>query len=247
MTEQAVWDTFTDPLGEQVADELRAMVRAFEAGRERTTQRAIGPSEIGKPCARCLGRYVLDMTVERDFDDPWCRIIGTATHAWLDEAAVDACKRAGEAIYLSEMRVYPEPEREVLTKGGNLDLYMVGRRTAVDHKIVGASRLKHYRHNGPGMQYRYQGHLYGAGLINAGWPVEHVAVAFWNRGGRLRDLYVWTEPYDEAIAREAIDRFKTIRDLALASGPAILAHLPADPECWDCGGRPVDALGEPIA
>jgi hypothetical protein len=234
----AVWDDLAEPLGEQVAAELREMARLFELGRPRTQQRAIGPSEVGKPCARCLARSVLGRPVVRAFDDPWCRIIGTATHAWLDEAAVDACKRANRGIYVSENRVHPDPE--LLTKGGNADLYMVDRRMVVDHKIVSAERLKHYRHNGPGAQYRYQGHLYGLGYANAGWPVDHVAVAFWNRGGRLKDLYVWTEAYDPAIAHEALERFRSIRDLALAAGVAILPHLPADPDCWDCSGLPVD-------
>lgn len=243
MTE--VWDTLAAPLGEAVADELRDMVRAFEAGRPRTTQRAIGPSEIGKPCARCLARYVLDITVENPFRDPWCAVVGTAIHAWLDEAAVDACKRAERGIYISENRVHPDPD--TMPKGGNADLYIVDRKMVVDHKTTSAEKLKSYRHNGPGVRYRYQGHLYGLGYANLGWPVEHVAVAFWNRGGRLRDLYVWTEPYDPAIAAEAIDRFKTIRDLAQANGPAILAHLPADEDCLDCKGAPVNDLGELIA
>lgn len=231
------WADLADPLNEQVAHELREMARLFELGRPRTTQRAIGPSEIGKPCVRCLARAVLGRPVARPFDDPWCRIIGTATHIWLDEAAVDACKRANRGIYVSELRVHPDDE--VLTKGGNADLYMVDRRIVVDHKIVSAARLKAYKSNGPGAQYRYQGHLYGLGYVNAGWPVEHVAIAFWNRGGKLRDLYVWTEPYSEAIAREALDRFRSIRDLALSVGPAVLPLLPADPDCWDCEGADV--------
>jgi broad specificity phosphatase PhoE len=32
---------------------------------------------------------------------------------------------------------------------------------------------------------------------------------------------------------------ETIRDQALAIGGAILPLLPADPDCWDCGGKDV--------
>lgn len=232
------WEALANPLNEQVADELREMVRLFEAGRPRTTQRAIGPSEIGKACVRCLARYVLDCQVTNPFHDVWCAVVGTAVHAWLDEAAVDACKRANRGIYVSENRVQPDPE--VMPKGGNADLYIVDRRMVVDHKTTSTAKLKAYKSNGPGKQYRYQGHLYGLGYANAGWPVEHVAVAFWNRGGKLRDLYVWTEPYSPAIAQEAIDRFHSIRDLALSVGVGILPHLPADEDCFDCLGKDCD-------
>lgn len=233
----AVWDDLTEPLGERIAALLRQMADDYENSRDRSKQTAIGPSGLGKPCTRCLAREVLGCPVTRTFDDPWCRIIGTAVHAWLDEASVHANVKANRADWYAEMKVYPDDE--LLPKGGNADLYHVPTATVIDHKIVGAARLKHYRAQGPGPQYRRQAHLYGAGFAKLGKPVGNVAVAFWNRGGRLRDLYVWTEAYDPAIAAEALARFRTIRDLALSTGKAVLPLLPADPDCWDCEGRDV--------
>jgi hypothetical protein len=90
-----------------------------------------------------------------------------------------------------------------------------------------------------------QAHLYGRGFALLGKPVKNVALAFMPREGSLRDIFVWTEPYDEAIALQALERFRTIRSLALTCGKAILPQLPADPECFDCEGA--DVTPEEIA
>lgn len=233
-----VWDTIGDTLGERLADDLRDMARGYEENAERSQQRHLGPSQIGMACTRCLARYVLGIPVTRPFDDPWCRIIGTATHAWLDEAAATQNVRRDDARWYPELRV--QPDTELLPSGGKCDLYDAHTHTVIDHKIVGQEPLKKYRLNGPGEQYRTQAHLYGLGYANAGHHVKNVAVAFWKRGGRLSDLYVWTEHYQPQIALDALERYRIIRDQALTLGPAILPLLPADESCWDCGGKDVD-------
>lgn len=232
-----VWDALesVNRLGREIADDLRNIAIRYEAGLERSRQKALGPSQIGMRCTRCLARYVLGVPVRVSTDDPWARIIGTAVHAWLDEAAQADVVRINRARWLSELRVYPH--NDLLPKGGRCDLYDVDRFTVVDHKIVGITQLRKYRTNGPGQQYRAQGHLYGMGWANAGHRVDHVAIAFWPRGGRLPELYVWNEPYDPAVAFEALLRYKEIRDQALAIGENIIPLLPADPDCWDCEGQ----------
>lgn len=236
-TVEDVWAELGNDLGTAVAADLVDIVRRYEAGAERSQQHAIGPSAIGSPCTRCLARQVLGVPVRVGGDDPWARIIGTAVHAWLDEAMVAECKRLNRGRWLAELRVYPDPSLVLLPKGGRADLYDTDRRMVIDHKVVGIPSLRKYRANGPGDQYTYQGHLYGMGCVNQGKPVEHVAIACWPRGGRLSELWVWTEPYSPAKAQAALDRFATIRDLALTTGPAIIPLLPADPDCWDCEGR----------
>lgn len=243
MTAVDVWAEIGDTLGDRLADDLRDMVRGYDEGAERSQQRNLGPSQIGMGCTRCLARHVLGVPVAREFDDPWCRIIGTATHAWLDEAAAAHNVARDDARWVPELRV--QPDTELLPSGGKCDLYDTATRTVLDHKVVGDAPLRKYRLNGPGAQYRTQTHLYGLGYANAGHDVANVAVAFWKRGGRLSDLYVWTEPYQPEIAEQALLRYRTIRDQALALGPAILPLLPADPACWDCEGRPMSDPTQP--
>jgi len=241
---KSIWDApeLAVNVGQQIADDLRDMVRAFDARHERSQQTAIGPSQIGNPCTRCLARHALGMKVVRDFDDPWCRIIGTAVHAWLDTAAgaanIAAMEADQPARWYPEQRVHPHPD--LIPSGGTADLYDgLKHHAVIDHKIVGVDKIRKARLNGPDPKYRVQSHVYGLGYHRLGKPVEHVAVAFWPRGGRLSDLYVWTEPYDVDVAMGALMRWRTIRDKALEVGPAILPLLPADPDCWDCGGKDV--------
>lgn len=240
-----IWDEIGNPLGERLADDLRDMVRGYESAAERSQQSHLGPSQIGNPCTRCLARFVLGVPVTREFDDPWCRILGTAGHLWLDEAAAYANARtlttagaAAGARWHPEKRVHPHPD--LLPAGGKADLYDEVTGTVIDHKIVGTEPLRKYKLNGPGPQYRVQAHLYGLGYTRTGATVNNIAVAFWKRGGRLSDLYVWTEPYDVDIAIGALTRYRTIREQALSIGVSILPHLPAHPDCWDCEGKDID-------
>lgn len=243
----SLWDApeLTGALGDRLADDLRDMVRQHDRHADRSQQTDIGPSEVGNPCTRCLARRALGMSITGEFSDPWCAVIGTAVHAWLDEAAEAWNVRNNRGRLIAENRVQPHPD--ILPSGGKCDLYDDDTHTVIDHKIVGLQALQKYRLNGPGLQYRRQAHIYGLGYARTGNPVEHVAIAFWHRGGRLGDLYVWTEPYDQQIALDALFRWREIREQALAIGPAILPLLPADPDCWDCGGQDVtaDELSQP--
>lgn len=248
---QAVWDEISGGLGARIADDLKAMVRRYEAQDDRSQQTDLGPSQIGNPCTYHLALDILGLT-ETGYDDPWCRILGTAGHGWLEEAAAYDNNTTGR--WLHEIRVHPHPE--LLPSGGKCDLYeQRDWYTVIDHKIVGAPSLAKYKANGPGKQYRTQAHLYGKGYTAEGKRVDHVAIAFWLRGGRLDDLYVWTEPYDPWIADEALERYRILRDLVTAGGPAVLPSLPRDPECWDCRRNPappqmsdtLPGLGNPTA
>lgn len=243
MTAAHVWDEVAGGPGDAIADDLRAMVAEHEAAADRSQQRHLGPSQIGSPCTRCLARHILGCPVTRPYDDPWLRIIGTAVHAWLDEAAASWVVRHDHARYYPEMRV--QPDADLLPSGGRCDLYDADRRTVIDHKVVGQATLRRVRAGGPGHAYRRQAHLYGLGYANAGHHVKSVAIAYWQRGGRLSDLHVWTEPYDRQIADDALDRYRTIRDLCGTAGAAILPSLPADPDCWDCGGDVADTAAQP--
>lgn len=231
----SVWDQFAPTLADGLAEDLRQMVLDYEQSLERNMQVELGPSEIGNPCTRCLARKILRIPLETH-GDPWCAVIGVATHAWLDEAAGYANGVANEKRWFPEVRVHPD--QRLLPKGGKADLYAADRFTVIDHKVVSRDKILHYKANGPGPQYRNQIHLYGKGYADAGHRVDHVAIAFWHRGGSLRDLYVWTEPYDQAVADACLARYETLRGLCAAHGEALLSHLPTHPGCYDCDRYP---------
>jgi hypothetical protein len=217
------------PPGDPVATSVIDTVKRAAAHAPRSMQAAVGPSELGTPCRRKLAYKVLDWPAKPNSDtDPWASVIGTATHAWLADTYGQENQRlfseardryvdghgARRNRYLIEHRVH-------LPGGisGSCDLFDRDTGDVIDWKITGLPRLKEYRKNGPGQQYRVQAHLYGFGMQLAGETVKRVADVFLPRGGRIDMLYVWSEPYDPQVAVEALKRYQAIRDFHATVNP----------------------------
>lgn len=211
-------------------DELRAVVRAHEKSRPRSLQRTLGPSEAGTECDRRLAYRLLGTEPCNTDSDPWAAIVGTSVHTWLDDAFDDRSKPERERRWATSLRVSLEPYMS-----GTIDLYDTQRKAVIDHKVVGATALKRYRVDGPSRQYRVQVHLYGCGLRLAGYPVDHVGIAFWSRSGQMKDSFYWEEPYDEAIVEETLRRVEALTTTTAALGPAALPLIrTADAFCLYC-------------
>lgn len=209
---------------------MKAVVVGHERSRPRSLQRTLGPSEAGTACDRRLAYRLLGVEPCNTDSDPWAAIVGTSVHAWLDDAFDDRKKPEGERRWATSVRVNLDPWMR-----GTIDLYDTATRTVIDHKVVGAAALKRYRADGPSEQYRVQGHLYGFGLILAGYDVERVGIAFWSRSGGLKDAFYWSEPYDEQVVETCLAR---IDNLTTATGALGVAALPllstADAFCLYC-------------
>lgn len=218
--------------------ELLGVVEHAVANHPRTLQQEIGPSEIGHPCARRIAYKLAGMPdVNTGNRTPWKPTIGTSVHAWLDETF----SRANEARddynatggrYWCEVRV---DVGEILGQAvtGSCDLRVDD--TVIDFKIVGDEQLRKYKKHGPGDQYRIQSHLYGRGWQRRGVPVRTVGVWFLPRNQELRQNYLWTEPYDEQIAVDALTRAEGIAKLTGALGVQAAALLPAtEAYCANC-------------
>lgn len=235
-----------------VAKEYLHVISDGITNQPRSLQKAIGPSEIGAPCARRLGYKLLGLP-ERDQPPNWKATVGTGAHMWL-ETAFDAdnlriAQAEGQERWLVETRV-SVGEVNGVEITGSCDLYDRWTGTVIDHKTVGPTQLRKYRTSGPGDQYRVQAHLYGRGWIRKGLPVTTVAVAFLPRNGELAEAHIWHEPYNEQIAIDALQRLTGIDLACRALGPAALAALPtADQYCGLCphfkAGSPDLASGCP--
>lgn len=212
--------TQTGLAGQISANVVETILRADrEAPRSR--QVALGPSEIGQPCTRRLAYKLLDWPKTNADTDPWLSMIGTFTHAGLADIFEAENRRLGRERYLVERRLRITPNL-----AGSSDLFDRDLHAVIDWKISGPDQVRKYRKNGPGPQYRTQGHVYGLGQQLAGEQVEHVAIVWMPRGGKTSDLHVWTEPYDHRIAIDAIQRVDKIRELIVAADPE------ANPACW---------------
>ena len=218
-----------------LATDVIETVKHAAAHAPRSLQAAPGPSELGTPCTRRLAYKALDWDPKPNSDtDPWAAIQGTSVHAWMAQAYTAENGRCGYARYLIEHRVH-------LPGGiqGSCDLYDRHTGTVIDWKMTGLPRLREYRLNGPGTQYRTQAHLYALGLQLAGESPARVADVFLPRGGRIDGLHVWSEPYDPAVAVKALKRYQAIRqfhtELDPETHPDRWGLLPtADAHCLYC-------------
>lgn len=205
--------------------ELLAVIHSAQDNAPRSLQKSIGPSEVGTPCVRRIG-YRLAEVEEVNRPDSWLATIGTAVHTWLAESF----NATGIEDYLVENRVQVSDEL-----AGSVDLYIRDKKLILDWKIVGETALAKYKRQGPGEQYRTQVHLYGMGYRNAGHEVEHVGIAFLPRGGSLRGMHIWAEPYQEAIANAGIERLQLAKSVIANGGSKNLNLLPAvEANCHYC-------------
>lgn len=200
---------------------------------ERSQQTLIGPSEIGTPCLRKLGyKFAGTPPVNINIDTKWLATIGTAVHAWLEETFTAATTN-------EDGRWWTERRLNVGTLGGEpisgtCDLYDATNHVVIDHKVVGKTSMEEYRRDGPGDQYRTQAHLYGDGWVNAGYPVERVAILFLPRYTPFR-TYLWSEPYDPTVGPAALTRADNVKQLISTIGANVLPLLPtADAHCSYC-------------
>jgi len=217
------------------ADELLSIVRSHIRAHPRSGQRMPGPSELGTPCTRRLGYKLLGVEPVNPRGDAWKPTVGTAVHAWLEQALQafndsHNCDR----FYLEERVTVGQLHGKDVR--GTCDVYDRITATVVDWKVVGLAALKRYRkEQHPGTAYRAQCHLYGRGFVAAGLPVDHVGVLFLPQNDELSSAYYWTEPYDEQVALDALAKANGVADLVDKVQHLALPLLPtADAFCTYC-------------
>jgi hypothetical protein len=173
----------------------------------RTLQTRIGPSEIGNPCDACLISKLAGLPERRHPGTSWLPFIGTAVHEQLALFFATANEGQRRARFLVETTVSVGPLGGVDITG-HADLYDTLTGEVTDWKIVGVTKLRDVKRTGqPGEAYRVQAHLYGYGFTQRGLPCQRVRVAFLPRNARtLADAVIWHEPYDEAVAANALAR-----------------------------------------
>lgn len=184
--------------------ELKNIIIEASNNSARSKQTAIGPSEVGEPCARKLAYKLLDVVPTNTATDPLPSLVGTGAHAWLADAFTAHNATLGRQRWFVEQRV------QCGDVSGSCDLYDADTHTVIDHKFPGASGMKKYVAEGPSDVYRIQAHLYGLGHMNAGRHVDRVAIVFYPRGGAIGSVHLWSQPYDEAVAQTALDRLHAI-------------------------------------
>lgn len=237
--------------------EMRQALQRFENSRPRTTQKTLGPSELGTPCDRQIALKLAGVQ-RRERGLPWAPMCGTAVHGLMENVLRAENERLGRERWVIEQKVQLDDELS-----GHGDAFDTDWGMVVDWKYTGTTaRRKASRRSVPNAElvsaeYRTQAHLYGLGHRNAGRHVRFVRLVLLARSHDFSDSVEWTEAYDESIAVAAMTRFYAIRDQVINSGaaqdPTKLVAVPAEPgeACKWCpfqrvtppGGRIVDATG----
>jgi hypothetical protein len=219
-------------LGAEIAHRLKEMFHGYSNRMERNQQPTLGPSEIGTPCDRRIALSLLRKPTVNPGGDGWASFVGTCIHAGLEEMLMWA--DAGSGRYAVEQRLeFPSPH----VPKGTTDLIDRTLLLVGDHKGMGQWSLDKLKREGPSRTYRIQAHTYAYGATIRGEVVKHVAIIGWPRDkSSLDDLYVWTEPYDPDLARDALKRVDKIAKRVLVEGGEHEAYaLPFDnTDCRFC-------------
>lgn len=198
------------PIIPPMLPELEGVLARWQNSRPRSLQKALGPSEIGDPCARRLAYKLIEPRKRTDLQ--WAALKGVWGHAGVEDA-LHADNRAlmasgYPASYRVEERVTADMESGL---GGNTDLFREDYGEVVDWKFVGDYTLKKVRAaKHPGEQYRIQAQTYGRGWENRGFEVRSVRIVFLSMEGKFTDSWEWCEPYDPAVVEAALARLARI-------------------------------------
>jgi hypothetical protein len=185
----------------EVGQDLIDIVLWAQRNATRSKQVALGISEVGNECDLRLAYKMAGMPPTSNSPDPWPSIVGTSIHSWVEQAVNDYQNVHGISEWLTELEVAPSPLVQ-----GHTDLYHSPRHLVLDWKFPSPDNLRKMRQEGPSVQYQVQVQLYGLGHLKAGRKVERVGIASLGRQGWLKDLYVWTTPFDQQMAEEALSR-----------------------------------------
>lgn len=237
----------------ELCEDLKGVLRRKWKQHPRSQQKAIGPSEVGHPCPRKLAATLLQFPRINPEFDPLPAWLGTAGHAKWEEAVehdnaeiIKAFFNRGDdpaprCTFLGDGRPEGTPtavgrwlsERRVQIRSdlsGTCDLFDTWTGTVIDLKFPGASRMTKYKKDGPSPEYRIQAHAYGRGYRNEGFEVNRVGIWFIPRGGMLASSFVWSEPYNDEIVSEMLDKLDNIAivldEMQIEQHPERLSMVP---------------------
>jgi len=181
---------------------LLTALRAGDAKRSRSTQVQIGPSELGG-CRRKVWYRLNDQPETNDDELKLAAIMGTAIHTEIEKALSD------------NPDVLLETEVEYNGMKAHIDCFVPGTGDVIDWKTSKIKNLGYF----PSTQQRWQVQVYGYLLAKNGHKVERVSLVAIARDGDERDVKVHTEPYNEAMALEALGWLSAIKEAAEAPAP----------------------------
>lgn len=215
---------------QQLVDRVLTRMQAPSA---RSLQMAIGPSNVGDACDRCLGvAMAVKISARHKKEDRFNLLAwqGTAYHKGFEDL-VGAANWKGIS---TEKRVSIGKVKGYGKVSGSIDLYSEKDGSVGDYKFRYKDNIRRMKAAGvPPIQYRRQVHLYGYGVEMEGLPIEEVCLLFIPRDSMdVREIWPFIEPYDRQIALDAIKRAELIWKKFVVPGK--LELLKSDRHCYSC-------------
>jgi hypothetical protein len=214
---------------------------------ERDKQRKVGPSELGDLCERCLAEKLLGVHVEEK-TYPLAPMIGTAFHLYLETTL-------GLEDYLKETKVTVGEIEGYGDIRGTADGFYVPTGHVVDYKVLSKKKIKAFSSatffdedrnpefysdsmtEGSLKKYYYQMMLYGLGLENAGYEVNHVSLVLFPRDCTVESVMAASHElcfkYNRKAALAVLERANQIFKWANENRDN-LGELDSHPGCYYC-------------
>ena len=170
---------------------LLHVLHSQDASRDRSTQTAVGPSELGG-CRRKVWYRLNAQPHTNENQSKLAAIMGTAIHATIEEAITKLDPEAKD--YLVETEVAYDGMK------AHVDLFVPSTGAVIDWKTSKIKNLGYF----PSNQQRWQVQLYGYLLSKNGYQVNTVNLVAIARDGEEKDVKVHSEPYDETMAHAAL-------------------------------------------
>lgn len=214
---------------------------------ERDKQRKVGPSELGDLCEHCLAEKLLGVHKEEK-THPLAPMIGTAFHLYLENTI-------GLEGYLKETKVTVGTIEGYGDIRGTADGFDVSTGHVVDYKVLSKKKIKAFSsatffdedHNpeffsdslteGQLKKYYYQMQLYGLGMENAGYEVNHTSLILFPRDCTVESVMSASHElcfkYNRKAALAVLERAKQIFKWANENRDN-LGELDSHPGCYYC-------------
>lgn len=214
---------------------------------ERDKQRKVGPSELGDLCERCLAEKLLGVHQEEK-TYPLAPMIGTAFHLYLENVI-------GLKDYLKETKVTVGTIEGYGDIRGTADGFDVSTGHVVDYKVLSKKKIKAFSSatffddnrnpefysdsltEGQLKKYYYQMQLYGLGMENAGYEVNHTSLVLFPRDCTVESVMAASHElcfkYNRKAALAVLERANQIFKWAINNWN-ILEELDSHPGCYYC-------------
>ena len=214
---------------------------------ERDKQRKVGPSELGDLCERCLAEKLLGVHQDEK-THPLAPMIGTAFHLYLENVI-------GLKDYLKETKVTVGTIEGYGDIHGTADGFYVPAGHVVDYKVLSKKKIKAFSSatffdedrnpefysdsmtEGQLKKYYYQMMLYGLGLENAGYEVNHTSLVLFPRDCTVESVMAASHElcfkYNRKAALAVLERANQIFKWADENRDN-LGELDSHPGCYFC-------------